>query len=265
MNKQVDVVCIKHGTKIYDWSYVDKLFRGVNRSFTQPINFTVFTDTVDASVPYKQVQLPYLGNLEGWERGRGAWWFKMWLFSNLHPIQKQLIYFDLDTVFTGNCDFLLDVPDYKLAIIPESVHRYAPNVNRKVYNSSVMVINPLYHNKFWKYYATNKTKIEASFHGDQTFISQVISEKNVDIVELDRKKIVYWLWDVMNGGVKSSSPISIQRSKKIREYGKLVSTYVYSTPGVHKLPEEASIVIYNGAKTKPSVYNDTSIIKEFWV
>lgn len=265
MTKQVDVVCIKHGTKIYDWSYVDKLFRGVSRSFSHNVNFTVFTDSIDPSVSYQQVQLPYLGNLEGWERGRGAWWFKMWLFSHQHPIQRQFVYFDLDTVFTGNCDFLLDVPEDKFAIIPESQYRYAPNVARKVYNSSVMVINPQHHNKFWKCYAANKERVEMSFHGDQTFISQVISERNMDIVELDRKKIVYWLWDIMNGGIKSSVPVSIQRSKKIREYGKLVSTIVYNTPGVHSLPEGVSIVIYNGAKTKPSVYSDTNIIKEFWV
>ena len=107
MDKPIDIVCIKHGNKIYDWSYVDKLYRGVVRSFSRPINFTVFTDVIDSRGLYKQVLLPNFKDLEGWEMGRGAWWFKMRLFSNQHPIQNQFIYFDLDVLLVNNCDFLL--------------------------------------------------------------------------------------------------------------------------------------------------------------
>lgn len=262
MNKQIDVVCIKHGNKIYDWSYVDKLYRGVTRSFSTQVNFTVFTDQPRDDSPYNQCLLPDFPELEGWERNRAAWWYKIYLFSKLHPVQKQFFYFDLDVMFTGNCDFLLDVPEDKFAIVSETKW----TVGRKslpLYNSSVMVINPNYHDIFWNSYINRRDSIQNRMHGDQSFISYLINTKNIDIISLDQKKIVYWKWHVFNGGLKER--IIKSQTTVYNDSFKSVARHVYHTPGHDLIDPETSIVIFNGAKCKPALYEHRKVVKEFWV
>lgn len=269
MSKQVDVVCIKHGTRVYDWSYVDKLYRGVSRSFTDNVNFTVFTDVVDNSLPYNQVQLPNIPGLEGREKGKAAWWYKMWLFSNDHPIQKQLIYFDLDVMLTGNCDFLTEVECEGFGMVEESKwsRMFAPQP-RKLYNTSVMVINPTIHSFAWRRYNKSRELIQSTFHGDQNYINYLINRDGLIfsdyIVALDPKKVVYWFWDVVNGGLVNRTVNKYEDDRngtiKVRD-----AVDTWRTPGVDKVNSHMSVVIFDGYKNRPDLLANRPVVKEYWV
>lgn len=270
VSKQVDIVCIKHGDSVYSWEYVDKLYRGVQRSLTAPFNFTVFTDTVDNSKIYNQIQLPNIPDLIGRERGKAAWWYKTWLFSNEHELQRQLIYFDLDVMITGNCDFLHQIEHDKFGMVAESKWSTAHHqgASRTLYNTSVMVLNPVYHNFIWTRYIRNRELIQSAFHGDQNFINHLMNRQgltyNKYLVALDPQKIVYWFWDVVNGGIIDREVIRSEDNGngtiKIRE-----ARCRWVSPGVDKLKPEMSVVIFDGYKYKPELLVDRPIVKEYWV
>lgn len=254
--KEIDIVCLKHG-EVYDWSWVDKLYNGVARSFTDKINFHVLTDKIDESKPYNQILLPDFGNIKGYEKNAGAWWYKMWLFSNEHPLQKQFVYFDLDMIFTGNCDFLLDCPEDKFGGILEW-QMHLSNSARYMINSSVMVMNPTKHHYIWEKYIANRKQIEEKYHSDQDFIAYVIDRSTVYAYD-NRSKIVSYAYSMVHGGVKTMTTKYVSRAKGI-------NTITYNNPEVdYVLPEDARIVVCNGYKYKPSSMTHLKFIQDYWV
>jgi len=253
--KEIDVVCLKHG-EIYDWSWVDKLYNGVCRSFTAKINFHVLTDKLDQSRSYNQILLPDFGEVRAYEKNAGAWWYKMWLFSEEHPLQKQFVYFDLDMVFTGNCDFILDCPENKLGTILEW-QMHLSSTSRYMINSSLLVMNPVYHRYIWNKYKTNRKRAQEMFHGDQDFISDIVDKSTVYPFD-NRTKIVSYAYSMKHGGIAAMKAKAVSRSKAINKI-------IYNNPEVdYILPEDARIVVCNGYKYKPSSLSELKFIKEHW-
>lgn len=281
----LDIVCVKHGDTIYDWTWVDRLYRSVTRSFTKPINFHVFTDKINPHrTLYKQHMLPELQGLEGWNKGNGAWWYKTFLFSNQHPLQKPIIYFDLDLVFVGNCDFLLDIPHDKLGLVGEhkskwklfkdvdDIRSFERTMGSREpaaghFNSSIMVFDPSKYHYVWERYTNNRAAHQERYHSDQDFINDTVRFKSrSSLVEIDPLKVVYWDFHVRNGGVKS-----IKIDQVLSHPDKLPNRSVYLTKrvfyndeGVHTIPDDARIVVFNGQKTK-EVMMKLDLIKEYWV
>ena len=93
----IDCACLIHDT-LYDWSYVDKLYRSLERNLTPTVRMHVFTES-NRFVPANYVR----HDLEEWEGVRGpkrSWWYKIQLFNSKHwnPDWSQMLYFDLDSV-----------------------------------------------------------------------------------------------------------------------------------------------------------------------
>ena len=232
----IDIVCLKHG-EVYDWSWVDKLYNGVSRSFTPKVNFHVLVDKVDESKSYNQILLPDFGNVKAYEQNAGAWWYKMWLFSDEHPLQKQFIYFDLDMIFTGNCDFILDCPEDKFGTILEW-QMHLSKRSRFMINSSIMVMNPTKHQYVWEKYNSSRKQAQEKYHGDQDFVADVIDRSTVHEFD-NRNKIVSYAYSMRRGGVKSMTTKYVSRSKGINKL-------VFNDPNVeYTLPEDARIVVCN--------------------
>lgn len=250
----IDVVCLKHG-EVYDWSWVDKLYNGAVRSFTEEVNFHVFTDKIDESKPYNQILLPDLGN-KAYEKNAGAWWYKMWLFSDEHPLQRNIIYFDLDNIFVGNCDFMLECPEDKFGGILEWQMDIS-NTSRYMLNSSIMKFTPEKYKYLWDGYNEEKEKIQLNYHSDQDYIAHKIDRSTVHPFD-NKQKVLSYAYSMVKGGVKEMHSTYVSRSKGIIKFQ-------YNNPDVeYVLPETASIVICNGYKYKPSLMTHLQFIKDYW-
>lgn len=98
----IDVISLKWGDK-FSPEYVNNLYQGVCRHSTIPFRFHCFTDDVSGIQPdIITHNLPDL-NIVGW-------WFKIWLFSDDLPFNQgdRILFLDLDTIVTGNIDYILD-------------------------------------------------------------------------------------------------------------------------------------------------------------
>ena len=180
----------------------------------------------------------------------------MCLFSDINPIRNQQIYFDLDVVLVGSCDFLLDVPNNKLGMCEEwnELLRGKQIVNTK-YNSSVMVFNPTYYKYLWNQYISDRKGIQQKYFGDQSFITHRVPARSM--YKLDSiSKILSWKYQVYNGGVKQLPPYN-NFPKNIKQF---------NTPGISKLPADARVVTFGGDDMwKPSSAMDIDFVKEFWL
>lgn len=247
------VACVKHG-ELYDWTWVDKLYRGVQRSFSQNVTFCVFTDKFNSNAPYQQYQLPHFEDLAGRNRSNAAWWYKLFLFSEQNPIKEQLIYFDLDVVLVGDCSFLCEVPNNQIGMCREWNDLVMGNSFSPVekYNSSVMVFNPTHHRYVWNRYMSNRKFTQQQYFGDQNYISHAVPKDL--FYELDSKtKILSWKYQVYHGGVNLDNPLAKHNISQ------------YNTPGVSDLPDGARIVLFSGNENwKPSSALDVEFVKEFW-
>jgi len=91
------VYCVLKSGGIYDAEWVRKLRDGVARNLTIPHRFVCLSDV---DVPCERI--PLLHNWPGW-------WSKIELFRH-GVIDGPSVYFDLDTVITGNIDGLTELP-----------------------------------------------------------------------------------------------------------------------------------------------------------
>lgn len=96
------VICVLKSGGVYDASWVEKLYRGVNKNLTVEHQFGCISD-----VPvYKRI-VPK----NDWP----GWWAKISLFEP-GIIKGPTLYLDLDTVITGNIDAFTDLP-YDFAML----------------------------------------------------------------------------------------------------------------------------------------------------
>lgn len=98
----IDIVCLKWGDK-FGPEYVNNLFSGIERNSTVPFKFHCFTD--DTTGVLENIQCHKLPELD-----ITGWWYKLWLFSDEMPFEPgtRIMFFDLDTIVTGNIDDILE-------------------------------------------------------------------------------------------------------------------------------------------------------------
>ncbi len=97
----ITIACVLKSGGDYDWEYVGKIYRGVQRNLSCNFDFIVLTD-----IPLNQIEhdinfvntvriIPLKSNLSGY-------WSKIELFRLKGPV----IYFDLDTIILSSIDKL---------------------------------------------------------------------------------------------------------------------------------------------------------------
>jgi hypothetical protein len=127
-SEPLTVVCLKWGEK-YGADYVNKLSTMVRRNLTLPYRFVCMTDKPRG---LNCETAPLIRDLAGW-------WGKITLFS--HTLPGRLLFFDLDTVITGNIDgfakyagpFCLIKPFYRTRGYASGVMGIAPGFGRHVW------------------------------------------------------------------------------------------------------------------------------------
>ena len=127
--EKVNFVCVKWG-KRYGADYVNKLFAGIRRNYTQMFEFYCLTENEEALNPKIRV-LKLETKFE-------TWWTKGHLFEGFLELEDTLnVYIDLDVVIVGNIDFLSTF-DGQFALL-RTDEIACETQNKNGYNSSMIL------------------------------------------------------------------------------------------------------------------------------
>jgi hypothetical protein len=127
---------------------------------------------------------------------RRAWWYKMQLFNTEHHAGP-LLYFDLDTVIVGNIDWIWQQPTAYFWVARDFKYLWRPNYTGL--NSSIMWWNTQQYRQVWDTFVQQDlTTVMQKYHGDQDYISAVISQKQRRL--LDQSRVQSWRWQCLDGG-----------------------------------------------------------------
>lgn len=241
MDKQIrtsiDCACVIHDT-LYSWEYVEKLHRGLQRNLSIPVRMHVYTEE-RRPVPKTMIK----HTLQEWPDVRGpkrSWWYKLQMF-NTRLFSGELLYFDLDTVITGNIDWIWELPtEYFWA--PKDF-RYLQRQNHIKINSSVMWFD----NERWKslYNDLDPARLKAvsKHYGDQDYIFENVPQHHIRY--LPQNRINSWRWQAHNGGWNFLS-------KKCKAPGTGTT-----------IDQDVSVLVFHG-NPKPHEINDNFIDKHWF-
>jgi len=236
----IDCACLIHDT-LYDWTYVDRLYRSLCRNLTPTVRMHVFTEST------RHVPNPYIRHdLEEWDGVRGpkrSWWYKVQLFNPQHwdTGYTKMLYFDLDTVIVSNIDWLWQQPDVRFWAARD--FKYLMKSSRWCINSSVMWFDPMKYQYVYREFDLKQivNNPRCPWHGDQDYIYSKIKD---DVAYYSTDQILSYRWEVAEGGYDF-------RYRKHLDPG-----------GPSVLPSDASILIFHG-NPKPLDVKDT-IISQHW-
>jgi len=187
----IDCACLIHDVK-YSWQYVEKLYSSLCRNLTPTVRMHVYTEPTRA-VPSHMIH----HSLEEWPGVRGpkkSWWYKIQLFNTQHHTGP-LLYFDLDTVITGNIDWIWQLPTDRFWAVKDFKILFRPN--RVGINSSVMWFDPAKWNHVYQQFDPVDAK-NRKYHGDQDYINEKIPPGQVSY--FDQERVKSWRWQLKDGG-----------------------------------------------------------------
>ena len=159
----IAVCCVCWGKK-FNLDYVYNLKASVERNTTVEHKFVVYSDRIIEGVETKLLRPGYSG-----------WWNKLQLFDPANKPADRMIYFDLDTIITGNIDWLLKDKSWFMGIEDVgSVNAWQPHL-KNVLQSGVMAwdFNPV--SFIWGEFVMRYDMIMDSFRGDGEYLSSIIN------------------------------------------------------------------------------------------
>lgn len=159
----IAVCCVCWGKK-FNLNYVYNLKAAVERNTTVEHKFVVYSDRIIEGVETKLLRPGYSG-----------WWNKLQLFDPANKPADRMIYFDLDTIITGNIDWLLEDKSWFMGIEDVgSVNAWQPHL-KNVLQSGVMSwdFNPV--SFIWTEFIMKYDGIIDSFRGDGEYLSSIIN------------------------------------------------------------------------------------------
>lgn len=234
----VDCACLIHDVQ-YGWEYVDRLYNSLCRNLTPKVRMHVYTER-HRIIPAHMVH----HELQEWPGIRGpkrSWWYKIQLFDPRHH-SGPMMYFDLDTVITGNIDWIWQLPTDRFWAVRDFKYLFRPG--RQAINSSVMWFDPSQWNCVYQEFDHEEVAHRRSaWHGDQDFIQEKIPRTRVGYFDTNRVKS--WRWELQEGGYDF-------KTKKHKNPG---------TPAMLIAP--TSIAVFHGSP-KPHEVTDPAILKH-WV
>jgi hypothetical protein len=233
----LNVACVIHGS-LYPWEYVEKLYNMVHRHLSCEIRFHVFTEH-DRPVPGTMIK-HILTDWPGIAGRKRAWWYKMQMFDSRH-IQGRMLYFDLDTVIVRNIDWITGLEPRYFWTIRDFRHLWRPAW--KGINSSVMLWDTVRYDWIWQdFQGKNIHATTRLFHGDQDYLSSVLTEKDTRFI--DPSLVKSWRWQIKDGGMD-------------------MKTRMYRRPDAGTvLDPQTNILIFHG-NPKPHEILDQQIL-QYW-
>ena len=189
----VDCACLIHDVQ-YGWEYVDRLYNSLCRNLTPKVRMHVYTER-HRIVPAHMIH----HELQEWPGIRGpkrSWWYKIQLFNPKYH-SGPMMYFDLDTVITGNIDWIWQLPTDRFWAVKDFKYLFSPN--KQAINSSVMWFDPAEWNRVYQEFDHEEISHRRSaWHGDQDFIQEKIPRSRVGY--FDTNQVKSWRWELQEGG-----------------------------------------------------------------
>jgi hypothetical protein len=159
----ITVACVWWGTK-FPIEYVYNLKKAVERNTTLEHKFVVYSDK-----PVKGIETKLL------RPGYEGWWNKLQMFDPANKPGERIIYFDLDTIITGNIDWLLEDKSWFMGIEDVgAVNPWQPHL-KDVLQTGVMSwdFNPV--SFIWTEFVMGFEEIHDRFRGDGEYLTTRIN------------------------------------------------------------------------------------------
>lgn len=234
----VDCACVIHG-HAYDWTYVDTLYNMLSRNISSGIRLHVYTET-ERAVPSHMIK----HCLDDWpevSRPKKAWWYKMQLFNTQHHAGT-LLYFDLDTVITGNLDWIQSLNTRYFWTINDFRYLWKPGFQG--INSSMMWWDTRNYSHVWNEFVShNLQALTRKYHGDQDYLTAVLDRRYLKF--FDHASVQSWRWQALDGGMNFA-----KRRHNLPNTGTTIDP-------------ATSVLIFHGSP-KPHEIQDPAI-KNIWV
>lgn len=196
----IDVVCVKWGTEYSD-DYVKILKAMVERNTTIEHRFLCFTDKPIDGI--ECIELP--SDLTGW-------WNKIYLFKQGNT-NDRVVYFDLDTMLTGNIDFLMEYNGPLMGIENVGVNnRYEHDREkyRNVFQTGVLAWKRDHAHFIWDVFNQHKEQIVKNIRGDGEFLHILFQQNQYkpDLLQhLHPGKLKSYKYEVYEDGLDDQTAI----------------------------------------------------------
>lgn len=238
LDNTLNCACLIHDT-LYDFGYVDKLYRALCRNLSPNVRLHVYTES------NRDVPSPYVKHdLQEWPGIRGpkqSWWYKIQLF-NPDYYAGPLLYFDLDTVIVNNIDWIWQQKTNYFWAARDFKYLFRPR--RATINSSVMWFDTTrFSNIYTDFNPKDVVKRIKPWHGDQDYIHEHIPVASLKY--LDTTRIRSYKWEIKEGGYN-------------------FNTRKHHAPGADtNLNEDTSVLIFHG-NPKPHECRDKNVLQH-WI
>jgi hypothetical protein len=189
----ISVVCVHWGNK-FSLDYVYNLKSAIEKNTTVPHEFVCFSDKEIPNVKTKIL-----------DRGLDGWWNKLQLFNTKFGLMQDVVYFDLDTLITGNIDWLMKHQTMFMGIEDlGSVNKHQPHLIGR-FQSGVMKWKYSLGDSIWNTFLSNRHVI-GMIRGDGEFLHEFIPKERKELIQrIFPGKLKSYKYQVYKEGLKDTS------------------------------------------------------------
>jgi hypothetical protein len=157
------VVCVLWGDK-FSLDYVYNLKAMVERNTTVPFRFVCYSDRNIPGVEIVRLK-----------PGFDGWWNKLQMFDPAMKVGDHVLYFDLDTVITGNIDWLMNYNVWFMGIEDVGASNpWQPHL-RNVLQTGVMTWDHDANSHIYLDFIMNYDRIKNQFRGDGEYLNTKVN------------------------------------------------------------------------------------------
>lgn len=200
----ITVCCVLWGDKFSE-EYVHVLKSSVERNTTIPHKFVCYSDRIISGVS----TVPLRDGLEGW-------WNKLQLFDG--RVDGRIVYFDLDTVITGNIDWLLSYKG-KFAGVEDlgAINEHQQYLKGKL-QSPIMSWESSTMDWVWHEWQISKEKAMKTYRGDGEYLESTIPViQRVLLQRMFPQQIKSYKYEVYPSNIGSASIVCFHGRPSIKQ------------------------------------------------
>jgi len=156
-------VCVWWGNK-FSVDYVYNLKAAIDRNTTNDVRFVCYSDRNLPGIETKRLRPGFEG-----------WWNKLQMFDPTMKVDDHVVYFDLDTLITGNIDFLFEKNFWFMGIEDVgAVNAHQPHL-KNVLQTGVMAWDFNANSFIFTDFIMNYDIIKNKFRGDGEYLNTKIN------------------------------------------------------------------------------------------
>lgn len=200
----ITVACVMWGKK-FPQKYVHNLKKAVEENTTVPHKFVCLSDKTIPGVETKLLKPGFEG-----------WWNKLQLFDKRTGLSGRVVYLDLDTIITGNIDWLLNYDGIFMGIEDlGSVNRHQQHL-KGVMQSGVLAFDIDKYDLLWAEFLLSQQSTVAMFRGDGEYLNSVVRKRNL-LQHLFPGKLKSYKYEVYPDNIGDASIICFHGRPNIEE------------------------------------------------